>query len=199
MSCRWPALRAVAAGARGVGAACRSTDALWQSVRRQPVDAPPGPDMVGPGVACASRTSCLRAARPGRNARGVAAAGSCARGRRGRRMPLECASVAPVAQPDRVVASEAIGRGFESLRARHPVLLPASSAPSFRRSRARQTDPLTPQRACQRHGYRMRMPALVFPISALGPAHSAACCAAEVGIGDPCPRVGRMAQIRARA
>ena len=26
---------------------------------------------------------------------------------------------APVAQPDRVVASEAIGRGFESLRARH--------------------------------------------------------------------------------
>src|SRR5690606_34734727 len=27
---------------------------------------------------------------------------------------------APVAQPDRVVASEAIGRGFESLQARHP-------------------------------------------------------------------------------
>lgn len=26
---------------------------------------------------------------------------------------------APVAQPDRVVASEAIGRGFESLQARH--------------------------------------------------------------------------------
>gem|GEM_PF-7132905 len=51
-------------------------------------------------------------------------------------LPLECASArqrrtvgshlapaathnAPVAQPDRVVASEAIGRGFESLRARH--------------------------------------------------------------------------------
>ncbi len=41
-------------------------------------------------------------------------------------LPLECASArlsrpehnAPVAQPDRVVASEAIGRGFESLRAR---------------------------------------------------------------------------------
>ncbi len=32
---------------------------------------------------------------------------------------------APVAQPDRVVASEAIGRGFESLRARHlPVSIP---------------------------------------------------------------------------
>ncbi len=36
-----------------------------------------------------------------------------------RGLPLECASVAPVAQPDRVVASEAIGRGFESLRAHH--------------------------------------------------------------------------------
>gem|GEM_PF-4388453 len=31
---------------------------------------------------------------------------------------------APVAQPDRVVASEAIGRGFESLRARQ-IITPA--------------------------------------------------------------------------
>lgn len=35
---------------------------------------------------------------------------------------------APVAQPDRVVASEAIGRGFESLRARHLSLLPSALA-----------------------------------------------------------------------
>lgn len=35
---------------------------------------------------------------------------------------------APVAQPDRVVASEAIGRGFESLRARHLPLLPSALA-----------------------------------------------------------------------
>lgn len=39
---------------------------------------------------------------------------------------------APVAQPDRVVASEAIGRGFESLRARHlPLLLPAHCQPAL--------------------------------------------------------------------
>lgn len=39
---------------------------------------------------------------------------------------------APVAQPDRVVASEAIGRGFESLRARHlPCLLPARRQPTL--------------------------------------------------------------------
>ena len=36
--------------------------------------------------------------------------------RRSPGLPVECASRAPVAQPDRVVASEAIGRGFESLR-----------------------------------------------------------------------------------
>ncbi len=39
--------------------------------------------------------------------------------RLGAGLRLECPSRAPVAQPDRVVASEAIGRGFESLRARH--------------------------------------------------------------------------------
>ena len=37
-----------------------------------------------------------------------------------RRLRVSYAVCAPVAQPDRVVASEAIGRGFESLRARHP-------------------------------------------------------------------------------
>ncbi len=40
-----------------------------------------------------------------------------------RRLRVSYAVCAPVAQPDRVVASEAIGRGFESLRARH--FLPA--------------------------------------------------------------------------
>src|SRR6478609_2556605 len=42
----------------------------------------------------------------------------------------KCHRDAPVAQPDRVVASEAIGRGFESLRARHGLLrIPRRLAP----------------------------------------------------------------------
>lgn len=65
---------------------------------------------------------------------------------------------APVAQPDRVVASEAIGRGFESLRARHLPLLPSALAdpppsrmpPATPRLPERDRQALQP--AAQRHG-----------------------------------------------
>lgn len=65
-------------------------------------------------------------------------------------LPLECASArlsrpehnAPVAQPDRVVASEAIGRGFESLRARHLPLLHPVPAPRACVERSSDSDPV---------------------------------------------------------
>jgi hypothetical protein len=95
----------------------------------------------------------------------------------------ECASAAvaarhaPVAQPDRVVASEAIGRGFESLRARHTlgaieVGIPLPSRMALGRSPARK--PM----ACSRAGLPLR-------------ARHAPCCN-EVGIPLPSrPALGR--------
>src|SRR5690606_20930338 len=63
---------------------------------------------------------------PGRPTPSAAAAGTRKDRRSLPERPLRSRDTidnAPVAQPDRVVASEAIGRGFESLQARH---LPAS-------------------------------------------------------------------------
>lgn len=45
---------------------------------------------------------------------------------------------APVAQPDRVVASEAIGRGFESLRARHFSFIACTQRPNRAMLRSRK-------------------------------------------------------------
>lgn len=45
---------------------------------------------------------------------------------------------APVAQPDRVVASEAIGRGFESLRARHFSFIACTQRPNWAMLRCRE-------------------------------------------------------------
>ncbi len=91
----------------------------WLAERRRTRTGARRPRRGGRRAACRRTVPVSGRRRPhAHDARAVA--GPCEWGRRGPRMPLECASVAPVAQPDRVVASEAIGRGFESLRARHP-------------------------------------------------------------------------------